>query len=42
MVGHPLADQPWGTIGDFRDKFGVEWFVVFSGDAAKASQGAAQ
>ncbi len=27
-VGHDLADQPWGMIGDFQDKFGVDWFVV--------------
>lgn len=27
-VGHELADQPWGTIGDFQDKYGVDWFVV--------------
>lgn len=28
-VGHELADQPWGMIGDFQDKFMVDWFVVF-------------
>jgi PhnB protein len=28
-VGHELADQPWGMIGDFQDKFNVDWFVVF-------------
>lgn len=27
-IGHELMDQPWGTIGDFVDKYGVEWFVV--------------
>lgn len=27
-VGHELSDQPWGAIGDFRDKFGIEWFVI--------------
>lgn len=27
-VGHELTDQPWGAIGDFRDKFGIEWFVT--------------
>ena len=27
-VGHELSDQPWGAIGDFKDKYGVEWFVV--------------
>ncbi len=27
-IGHPLEDQPWGMIGDFQDKFGVDWFVV--------------
>ena len=30
-VGHPLAEQPFGMIGDFADKFGVDWFVVFMG-----------
>jgi PhnB protein len=28
-VGHPLIEQPFGGIGDFADKFGVDWFVVF-------------
>jgi PhnB protein len=28
-VGHPLTEQPFGGIGDFADKFGVDWFVVF-------------
>jgi len=28
-VGHPLTEQPYGGIGDFCDKFGVDWFVVF-------------
>lgn len=28
-IGHELADQPWGIIGDFQDKFMVDWFVVF-------------
>lgn len=28
-VGHELADQPWGMIGDLQDKFGVDWFIVF-------------
>lgn len=27
-VGHELAEQDWGTIGDFQDKYGVDWFVV--------------
>lgn len=27
-IGHELAEQEWGTIGDFQDKFGVDWFVV--------------
>ncbi|MDE2590012.1 MAG: VOC family protein, partial [Patescibacteria group bacterium] len=27
-VGHDLAEQPWGTIGDLQDKFGTDWFVV--------------
>lgn len=27
-IGHPIAEQPWGTIGDFRDKFGVDWFIT--------------
>ena len=29
MIGHPLSEQPFGGIGDFSDKFGVDWFVVF-------------
>lgn len=28
-VGHALAEQPWGTIGDLQDKFGTDWFVVY-------------
>jgi PhnB protein len=28
-VGHDLADQPWGVIGDLQDKFGTDWFVVY-------------
>jgi PhnB protein len=28
MIGHPLTEQPFGLIGDFTDKFGVDWFVV--------------
>lgn len=28
-VGHELTDQPWGMIGDLKDKFMVDWFVVF-------------
>ena len=28
-IGHPLSHQPFGGIGDFSDKFGVDWFVVF-------------
>jgi PhnB protein len=28
-IGHPLSEQPFGGIGDFSDKFGVDWFVVF-------------
>ena len=28
-IGHPLTEQPFGGIGDFSDKFGVDWFVVF-------------
>jgi len=27
-VGHELAEQPWGMIGDFQDRFNVDWFVV--------------
>ncbi|HSW96355.1 MAG TPA: VOC family protein [Candidatus Saccharimonadales bacterium] len=27
-VGHALSEQEWGTIGDFVDKFDVDWFVV--------------
>lgn len=33
-VGHDLADQPWGTIGDFTDKFNTDWFVVYMQDAS--------
>lgn len=28
-IGHELAEQAWGTIGDFQDRFGVDWFVVY-------------
>lgn|SRR5258708_1792527 len=27
-VGHKLEEQAFGTIGDFTDKFGVDWFLV--------------
>ena len=27
-IGHALADQEFGTIGDFQDKYGIDWFVV--------------
>lgn len=27
-VGHELAEQEFGTIGDLQDKFGTDWFVV--------------
>lgn len=27
-VGHALADQEFGTIGDFQDKYGIDWFVI--------------
>lgn len=29
-VGHVLEDQEWGTIGDFTDKYNIDWFVVFT------------
>lgn len=26
----PISDSPWGTyFGMFRDKFGIEWMIVF-------------
>jgi PhnB protein len=28
VIGHPITEQPWGTIGDFKDRFGVDWFVT--------------
>ncbi len=28
-IGHALAEQPFGLIGDFTDQFGVDWFVSF-------------
>jgi PhnB protein len=28
-VGHEIEEQPWGTIGDFEDKYGFDWFVVY-------------
>jgi PhnB protein len=27
-VGHPLTEQFFGTIGDFTDKFGIDWMLV--------------
>ncbi len=27
-VGHQLSEQFFGTIGDFKDKFGFQWLVV--------------
>ncbi|HZE86589.1 MAG TPA: VOC family protein [Methylomirabilota bacterium] len=35
-VGHEVAEQDWGTIGDFVDKFGVDWFVVYMTESPKA------
>jgi len=29
-IGHALTEQPFGLIGDFTDKFGVDWFVTFT------------
>jgi PhnB protein len=33
-VGHALAEEPWGTIGDLADKFGVDWFLVVMNNAS--------
>lgn len=31
-VEGPMGDSPWGTYaGMFRDKYGIEWIVEFSG-----------
>ena len=27
-IGHELSEQDFGTIGDFVDKYNVDWFVV--------------
>jgi PhnB protein len=27
VVKQPLADQPWGALGWFTDKFGINWMV---------------
>lgn len=27
-VGHELAEQSFGIVGDFQDKYGIDWFVV--------------
>lgn len=29
-VGHPITEQPYGAIGDLMDKFGVDWFIVYT------------
>lgn len=31
-VGHPLSEADFGTIGDFTDKYGIDWFIVFMGN----------
>ncbi|CAN5144557.1 VOC family protein [soil metagenome] len=28
-VGHPLKEEFFGTIGDFTDKFGMNWMLQF-------------
>jgi PhnB protein len=32
-VEMPIMDSPWGAyFGMFRDKYGIEWMVEFSGN----------
>ena len=32
----PIADQPWGDYyGSFKDKFGVQWMVIYTYPKAK-------
>jgi len=34
-VGHPLEEQSFGTIGDFTDKFGNDWFLFIEKTSQK-------
>lgn len=36
QIEFPIADSPWGSyFGMFRDKYGIEWMVDFTGNPAQ-------